>query len=727
MKHILLTILFSLLVAGFATSCVERRMPDSGKSKDVRCNVLDSIPGEKPVLDKKYVPDNSKFGKLVTVTFDKGGVQCSELPDGVSVTTDGKGVKFVSKAAGVEFRLSGRSDDGYFSVTSDSSLLVTLSGAALSCKGAAPLQIACGGVTFMQCSGKSQNFITDIPVAADTLKTAAAVSVAGDLVLYGGGSLALCGSRRNALYGTGRVIIDGVHLVVENSCRDGISAVGGVALLGGNLKITSVKDAIKSKRGNVLFVAGNAILSTTGDKGDGVQSTNVHMYGGNVSIKTKGNVSRGLNAKRSVYMFDGSLSVLTEGGVQFAPKKNDYSSSACVKCDETVYVRGGYMNLENRATAGKGINCNGKMQMDGGILLVRNFGNDIVHPTIADAHASAKGIKCDSAIAINGGKVEVLVFGEGERCEGIESKSDIVVGGDASVYVYATDDAVNSTGNFVMNGGKLYAYSAGNDGVDSNAKVMISSGVLVANGSGGPEQGVDCDFDGNFSMTGGTLVSIGGLMGRSPNVPRGKGTTQASVAWSAIELKRDAYMNLCDESGKLILSYKLPRTIERGAAVISSPLLAEGKGYKLAMSDTLISGVGLGCGLYSSGEFAGNNDALKIRLDGMITNVDAAGKSETLTIDTTEFRPGMMPPPPGGGGPGMMPPPPGGGGPGMMPPPPGDGAPGMMPPPGFDPRNIPDSIKEKFFAAGGKFPPPPGAFNGRDEGYNATNLPGGGW
>ena len=64
----------------------------------------------------------------------------------------------------------------------------------------------------------------------------------------------------------------------------------------------------------------------------------------------------------------------------------------------------------------------------------------------------------------------------------------------------------------------------------------------------------------------------------------------------------------------------------------------------------------------------------------------------------------------------------------MTPPPHAGGAPGMMPPPGFDSNNLPDSIKEKFRAGAGTFPPPPaGMFNRRDEGYNATNLPGGGW
>ena len=327
-------------------------------------------------------------------------------------------------------------------------------------------------------------------------------------------------------------------------------------------------------------------------------------------------------------------------------------------------------------------------------MLVRNFGDDIIHQSIVDAHASAKGIKCDSSIAVNGGKLEVLVFGNGERCEGIESKDNIIIGGDASVYAYATNDAINCGNNFIMNSGKVYAYSASNDGNDSNGKITVNGGLLVANGCGTPEQGVDCDFDSNYNVTGGTIVSIGGIMGRSPNVPRGEQTTQPAVAWSGIELTRDKYMTLCDEDGRLLLSYKLPRTIEKGAAVISTPMLAEGNGYMLTMSDTLIDGSSLGCGVYVSGECT-TDAAINVALAGIVTNVDAEGKSETLGIDTTKFRPGIMPPPP----------------------------------PGFGPNNLPDNIKEKFRPGAGTFPPPPPArmSDRRDEGYNVTNLPGGGW
>ena len=76
------------------------------------------------------------------MAFDKGAVKYSSLPDGVTAATDGKSVHFASAVGGVEFRLSGRSDDGSFSVVSDSSVLVTLDAIALSSRSGAPVAIS---------------------------------------------------------------------------------------------------------------------------------------------------------------------------------------------------------------------------------------------------------------------------------------------------------------------------------------------------------------------------------------------------------------------------------------------------------------------------------------------------------------------------------------------------------------------------------------------------------
>ncbi len=687
-------------------ACGEKKAPVS-----TSYNILDSIPNEKPIIEEKYTLDKAKFTQFVDVIFADGAVQHSKLPQGVNAQTDGRNIHFISQVAGIEFRITGKSSDGSFSVASDSSVLVTLDKVALSSRENTPIRIDCHKVAFLQCSGKAVNYLVDTPHTTDNniSKTAAAIESTGDIVLCGGGKIALCGKRRFALHSNGRLLIDDIVLVVENSVRDAISTIGGIAIIKGNIHINATKDAIKAKKGNVLFIDGNISLATSGEKGDGVQAADIYMYGGNVSIRTGGNASRGFNAKGSVYILDGSLAVLTEGDAIFTEKKADYSSNACLKCGNALYIGGGYTNLENHATAGKGINCNGKMQMNDGILLVRNYGEDIVHPTIADAHASAKGIKCDSTIAINGGKTEVLVFGKGERCEGMESKDKIVISGDANIYVYSSDDAINSGGNLTINGGKLYAYSAQNDGIDGNAGIIINGGTVIANGCESPEQGIDCDFDSNLRITGGTVVSIGGMMGNKPNIPRNRLSTQQTVVWSGAELQRNKYINLCNEKGETIVSYKLPRSINHAGVLISSPMLRNNETYTLSISDTIATESHIGNGLFTDGNCPKAENMQKFPITALITQIDAEGNVEAISADTVDINKGMMPPPPFSMG---------------------KGAPGMPPPP-FDIKNIPDSIKERFqFPKEGKMPfPPPtfGKMQATDEGYNASNLPGGGW
>ncbi len=669
MKNVLslLTLLLLIVACGKVT-------PPASTGK----NILDSIPKEKPVLEEKYTLDKAKFAQIVDVTFNNGTVQHSQLPQGVYAQTDGKNIRIVSQIAGVEFRLAGQSNDGSFAIASDSSVLVTLNGLALASR-TTPMKIECRKVAYLQCTENTTNYLMDTHVEGDTEKNAAAIETIGEIVMCGGGKLALCGKRRYAMHSNGRLLINDITIVVENSVHDAISTIGGIAIIKGNLNISSTKDAIKAKKGNVLFFDGNVLLNPTGEKGDGIQAENIYMYGSNISIKTKGDASRGFNAKGSVYILDGVLSVLSEGGATFASKKADYSSNACIKCEKELYIGGGYLNLENNATAGKGINCNGKLQMNDGILLVRNYGEDIVHPTIADAHASAKGIKCDSTIAINGGKVEVLVFGNGERCEGMESKDEIYISGDANIYVYASDDAINSGGNLIMNSGKLYAYSANNDAIDGNKGIIINGGTVIANGSGSPEQGIDCDFDGNLRVTGGTIVSIGGLVGDKPNIPRNKLSTQQSVVWSGTELQRDKFINLCNDKGEVILSYKLPRSLGNAGVLISSPLLRKESTYTLSTSNSATGSNHMGNGLFTEGKCLPVEDAKSFTIEELITKIDDEGNIEAIAADTTDITKRMMPPPFGMGG----------GGPGM--------------------------------------PPPFEGIRGKDEGYNVNNLPGGGW
>ena len=107
----------------------------------------------------------------------------------------------------------------------------------------------------------------------------------------------------------------------------------------------------------------------------------------------------------------------------------------------------------------------------------------------------------------------------------------------------------------------------------------------------------------------------------------------------------------------------------------------------------------------SGGEFLGNGLYLSPQWQSSVPSVQQ--KAEIIKIDESEIGGFPPPPPPGDGRFG-----------GGFPPPPGDGkfSGGFPPPPPGDGK----------FSGGFPPPPPPGA-NIDNEGYNAANLPGGGW
>lgn len=687
------------------------------RSNNPQAVLVPGIPTEMPRIQDACKPDMAAFPQMVEVEYMNDTVCLSPLPDGVSATVSGAHVALHSSRGDVEYLLKGMSGCGSFGLHSDSPAVVSMASLKLFSQKNTTVGVK-APMAYLRGMDSAPVYIMD-GIPSDTVvspKNAAALQVDGNAVVFGG-NIALRGERRHAVQCSGRLLIDGAALSVENARENGVSADSGVVVTKtASLLVCSAKDAVRSKRGDAVFLGGTVSLKSTGRKGDGVQARNVLLYGGNITADVSGEASRGINAKKSVYIMDGMLTVNACGGAVYSPKKTDYSSGACIKSGEHFYLNEGYVALTNSGDAGKGINCNGLLQIDGGTLLVTTTGNDVLHPDESTAHASAKGVKCDSTVLINGGLIEILVFGKGDRCEGLESKHDMTVRGEnTTIYIYATDDAVNAGGNLCVEGGRLYAYSEYNDGIDGNGRIALCGGLVVANGCGSPEQGLDVDADSRFSVTGGTLVTVGGAMGARPAMPRSAESTQPVVAWSGNGMVRGRYIAVSASDGRLLCAYRVPRTLRDGVFLYSSPLLETSRSYTIAECDTVEGARHIGNGFYVDGN-APASEGIAWKQERLFAALTKEGAVSFLDADTVDFRPGMMPPPPAPGGQG-----------GAFPPPPGNGFPppapdGNMPPPppGFD-----------GMAGTGFMPPPPqGGFmppriNG--EGYGSGNLPGGGW
>ncbi len=675
-------------------------------TRSVVVNIVDDIPAGAPVLPQSSILNVDDFSKCIHVHYCGDSVTYSALPQGVEAMVNGANILFRSTQEGVEFRLSGNADYASFELHSEKTPLVTLEGVRLFSRDRAALLLASSQTMFLRSVGDTINYIMD-GVPGDTLlntKKAAAVQLMGNAVLCGDAKLSLRGERKAAMHASGSLLLDDVDLTIEMARADGIKADSGLVVAGGQLTVNSWKDALKSKAGSVVLLDGEMNLNGMGKKGDAMQAYNVFLFGGNMKLDVKGEASRGINSKGSVYILGGNLNVTASGNAIYSPKKNDYTSGACIKSEKNFYMGAGNVRLSNSGLAGKGINCNGLLQISGGELTVDVSGDDVVNQTDRNIHASAKGIKCDSAMLIAGGDVRVHVYGRGERCEGIESKYEMTIAGnDTKVYVYAFDDAINAGKFLNLDGGKIYAYSVANDAIDGNDKISINGGLTIANGSTSPEQGIDTDYDALFSVKGGTLLSVGGMMGPAMCLPRSNDTSQPVVAWTGINIASGDYINVATDAGDVICSYKLPRDLHFGGVLFSSPLMQCGNGYSIWIGDSVADTQYVGNGMYESGR-VDECDAFEWVQQTLVALIGTDGNVQHLQLHNKNDKAGNMPPPP---------------------PPFGDAANGNMPPP-----------PTFGGAANGNMPSPPPFGKAGDEksnvsgGYNAygkDNLPGGGW
>ena len=683
-------ILYALIL--LATACTAPQ-PDAV--------VLPGIPKETPRLHNAARFDANDFKHSVDVRYNGDTViVVSDLPDGISYRTNGADIVMNSSVEGVEYILSGGMNKGSFSLLSQKPALLTLSSVAVKSQKRNAVTVA-APLVYVRAVGESPSYIID-GLPTDTVyvpKNAAALRIEGDAVLCGG-NIAVRGERSSAVHCSGHLLFNGGNFSVEASRKDAVVADSAIFVADGNIRVIATADAFKSKKGSVTVAGGNLLLHSTGNKGDGIQARNVYLFGGNVQAVVEGDAARGINSKAAVYLVDGILSVESNGNAIFSEKKADYTSGACIKSETHLYIGNATVSLRNNGDGGKGVNCNGIMQMDGGVLLVENYGNDVQHHEDREAHTSAKGVKCDSAVVINGGIIDIRAYGSGERCEGLESKRTMTIAGEnTSVYIFANDDAINAGGRFTIKGGRIYAYSACNDGIDCNEGIDIEGGFVVANGCPTPEQGIDVDNPALFSVTGGTYITMGGTFGPSPTMPMGKATVQPVLSWKSTSLQRGKYAVIADKE-KPLVAYCLPRTLADGAICFTSPDVKEGSRYAMLVVDAI-----------SGGEYIGNG--VYLLPDAVEMSAAEWKKAEINVADENRF--GGFPPPPGMRPDGNFPPPP----PGMKPdgnfppPPPGMKLDGNFPPPGgmdFE----------------GGFPPPPPVHKDT-EGYGAGNLPGGGW
>ncbi len=454
-------------------------------------------------------------GSSPVVTFS-GSVATVEQNNNC-VSIDGSTVT-VSCAG--DYYFTGSSDDGQIIVaaSSEDKVYLYLNGLTLT-SGDAPIYaqksdktfiVAVSGTTNTLTDGSSRSKVYNYYNSSGELKTdttKAAIYAKDDLTIKGSGTLKVNGNYGNGIHTTNDLKVrtddefGGAPTVIVTAKNNALKGKGSVDIDGGAFTLTTSEgDGIKSDEGEdegavtagkgVVVITGGTFNITAAD--DGIQAYNYVLIADSTSTPTV-TIKAG-SGEPDVSSSDGGTGGM--GGMgggwnqrSSSSSSTDESSSKGIIGGDSITINAGNITVASYKDA---VHSNGYAIINGGNLELRG----------------RNGIHADKEIKINGGTVSIPYSYEGVEAE-------VIRFGNATTYIYSTDDAWNaSDGNedncstcyVYVTAGKHYAIGKG-DGLDSNYGMEFTGGIVLVAQSGNGN-GIFDIGNGSFTVSG-TAVVLG--------------------------------------------------------------------------------------------------------------------------------------------------------------------------------------------------------------------------
>ena len=410
--------------------------------------------------------------------------------------------------------LSGSSTAGSFTLVAEYKSTIKLNGVNLKSNLEEALNIKCGKRINLELVEGTTNTLEDC--TTDNGQKGA-LYCKGHLEVSGTGTLNLTGNIKHGLStkeycqikksaGTINVIKavnDGIHAGQYFKMSGGEVNISGVGGDGIQAEITD--DPEDEDNGRMIIKGGKINVRVTSDDVEGLKADSlITISAGEITVNTSGKGSKGIKT-------DGDI-VIGDENTMTGPTL-------------TVSTTGGAYD-DGTGTGGGG----GGGWPPGGGGGGGGWGQD--------AGSGSKAIKCDGSYYQYGG--DIYISTTGEEAEGIESKKNTANAmnfNGGNLYMKVKDDCINSAGQINFNGANVICYSTGNDAIDSNygknGAITITAGVVISfTTKGSPEMGIDADNMKYVKVSGGTLITGGGLQGGGSATTIGSGSTHYK-AWSS--------------------------------------------------------------------------------------------------------------------------------------------------------------------------------------------------
>ena len=392
----------------------------------------------------------------------------------------------VSITAAGTYVFSGDCDNGSITVKKGvTGVTIVLNGLTLTNDDSAAITLNKTAEASLIAAAGTTNTVADTEGSNDE-NAAVKVKSGASLSISGTGTLTVDGNAKNGIKGAADAVITVAEVKLNiNAADDGLSCDDELNITGGTLSITAGGDAVKAS-------------PDTGDteNPDTTSLGNVTISGGTLTLNA---AADGIQADGDLTISGGTFHVKTNGGHTTA-LTDDSASCKGFKASGALTVAGGTVNVDSADDA---LHANTDVTISGGTLTLAT-GDDGVHAD-NDLVIGARGASSTSTPRIN----------ITASYEGLEGTTVTVYSGD--IDVAASDDGVNAASSTLgehsdkyaisIAGGDLYI-DAGSDGLDSNNDINITGGKVEVYGADAMMDAA-IDYDGTFTLSGGTLFGAG--------------------------------------------------------------------------------------------------------------------------------------------------------------------------------------------------------------------------
>ena len=390
----------------------------------------------------------------------------------------------VSITAAGTYVFSGDCDNGSITVKKGvTGVTIVLNGLTLTNDDSAAITLNKTAEASLIAAAGTTNTVADTEGSSDE-NAAVKVKSGAALTIGGMGTLTVDGNAKNGIKGAADAVITVAEGKLNiNAADDGLSCDDELNITGGTLNITAGGDAVKAS-------------PDTGENPDTTSLGNVTISGGTLTLNA---AEDGIQADGDLTISGGTFHVKTNGGHTTA-LTDDSASCKGFKAGKTLTVTGGTLTVDSADDA---LHANTDVTISGGTLTLAT-GDDGVHAD-NDLVIGTRGASSTSTPRIN----------ITASYEGLEGTTVTVYSGD--IDVAASDDGVNAANSTLgersdkyaisIAGGDLYI-DAGSDGLDSNNDINITGGKVEVYGADAMMDAA-IDYDGTFTLSGGTLFGAG--------------------------------------------------------------------------------------------------------------------------------------------------------------------------------------------------------------------------